>query len=81
MLFQSNLASDYCWIHGSGYIPRKYQPHMKCITNLDGVEYGDEGEEAGVEAMRAGLSAIRTVAGAPPPRRPDNDFDDDFDVI
>ena len=43
-LFQSQLASDYCWIHGSGYIPRKYQPHMKCITNLDGVEYADEGE-------------------------------------
>ena len=40
----SKLASDYCWIHGSGYIPRKYQPHMKCITNLDGVEYADEGE-------------------------------------
>ena len=38
------MASDYCWIHGSGYIPRKYQMHMKCITNLDGVEYADESE-------------------------------------
>ena len=45
-MFQSQLASDYCWIHGSGYIPRKFQPHMKCITNLDGVEYGDETSES-----------------------------------
>ena len=44
-LFQSQLASDYCWIHGSGYIPRKYQAHMKCITNLDGVDYGESGED------------------------------------
>ena len=57
---------------------------FRAALDAVGAEYGDEGdegEEAGVEAMRAGLSAIRTVAGAPPPRRPDDDFDDDFDVI
>jgi len=47
----SQLASDYCWIHGSGYIPRKYQPHMKCITNLDGVEYADEGESPDMDTV------------------------------
>lgn len=28
------MATDYCWIHGSSYIPREYQPHMKCIVDL-----------------------------------------------
>jgi len=55
---------------------------FRAALDAVGAEYGDEDDaEAGVEAMRAGLSAIRTVAGAPPPRRPDDDFDDDFDVI
>merc|ERR1712223_2024683 len=27
----SDLAQDYCWIHGTSYIPPQYQPHMKCI--------------------------------------------------
>ena len=25
----SEMASDYCWIHGSGYMPKQYQQHMK----------------------------------------------------
>jgi hypothetical protein len=25
----SEMASDYCWIHGSSYMPKRYQPHMK----------------------------------------------------
>jgi len=29
----SDLAQDYCWIHGSSYIPPQYQAHMKCITD------------------------------------------------
>lgn len=33
----SDVANDYCWIHGSSYIPPEYQPHMRCITDLDGV--------------------------------------------
>jgi len=28
----SDLAQDYCWIHGSSYIPPQYQAHMKCIV-------------------------------------------------
>jgi len=32
------MATDYCWIHGSSYIPREYQKHMKCIVDLEGVE-------------------------------------------
>ena len=46
LIEQGDLASDYCWIHGSGYIPKKYQMHMKCITNLDGVQYGNEDTES-----------------------------------
>ena len=38
----SDLASDYCWIHGSSYIPPQYQPHMKCIVDLDGIESEDD---------------------------------------
>jgi hypothetical protein len=28
------MATDYCWIHGSSYIPKEYQQHMKCIVEL-----------------------------------------------
>ena len=28
------MATHYCWIHGSSYIPPQYQGHMKCITDL-----------------------------------------------
>jgi len=37
----SNVAQDYCWIHGSSYIKPEYQAHMKCIVDLDGVESAD----------------------------------------
>ena len=29
-------------IHGSSYIPKEYQPHMKCIVDLEGVESADD---------------------------------------
>jgi hypothetical protein len=29
---QSDMAQDYCWIHGSAYIPVKYQVNMKLIN-------------------------------------------------
>merc|ERR1712088_1185082 len=35
-------AQDYCWIHGTSYIPPQYQPHMKCIVELEGVESVDD---------------------------------------
>jgi len=38
----SEMASDYCWIHGSSFIPQEYQAHMKCIVDLDGVESKDD---------------------------------------
>merc|ERR1719293_67705 len=38
----SDLAQDYCWIHGTSYIPPQYQPHMKCIVELEGVESVDD---------------------------------------
>jgi len=28
------MATDYCWIHGSSYIPVEYQAHLKCIVDL-----------------------------------------------
>lgn len=36
------MATDYCWIHGSSYIPKDYQKHMKCIVDLEGVESADD---------------------------------------
>lgn len=36
------MAQDYCWIHGTSYIPPQYQPHMKCIVELEGVESVDD---------------------------------------
>ena len=36
------MATHYCWIHGSSYIPSQYQHHMKCITDLDGVKSADD---------------------------------------
>lgn len=38
----SEMASDYCWIHGSSYIPPEYQQHLKCIVDLDGIESADD---------------------------------------
>jgi len=38
----SDLAQDYCWIHGSSYIPPEYQPHLNCIVDLEGVESADD---------------------------------------
>jgi len=38
----SDLAQDYCWIHGTSFIPPQYQPHMKCIVELEGVESVDD---------------------------------------
>jgi len=31
----SGYAKDYCWVHGSNYIPSQYQEHMKCVVNLE----------------------------------------------
>jgi hypothetical protein len=31
-------AKDFCWIHGSSYIPPEHQQHMKCIADHTGVE-------------------------------------------
>ena len=38
----SEMASDYCWIHGSSYIPPEYQQSMKCIVDQDGIESADD---------------------------------------
>ncbi|XP_040572045.1 innexin inx2 [Lepeophtheirus salmonis] len=37
-----DLASDYCWIHGSSYIKPENQVHMKCIIDLEGVHSQDD---------------------------------------
>jgi len=42
----SDLAQDYCWIHGSSYIPPQYQAHMKCIVD----QYNDATLEKFVSA-------------------------------
>jgi len=38
----SDLAQDYCWIHGSSYIPPQYQAHLRCIVDQDGIESADD---------------------------------------
>eukprot|EP00095_Tigriopus_kingsejongensis_P001485 snap_masked-scaffold124_size330879-processed-gene-1.6 protein:Tk01485 transcript:snap_masked-scaffold124_size330879-processed-gene-1.6-mRNA-1 annotation:"innexin inx2" len=35
-------AKDFCWIHGSSYIPPQYQPHMQCIADMEGVTTKEE---------------------------------------
>jgi len=37
----SDLAQDYCWIHGSSYIPPQYQASLKCIVSQEGVTSRD----------------------------------------
>jgi len=37
-----DLAEGYCWIHGSTYIPKEYQPHLKCIVDQEGMESEDD---------------------------------------
>jgi len=37
-----DLAQDYCWIHGSSYIPGEYQAHFGCIVDQDGLESKDD---------------------------------------
>ena len=32
------FLQGYCWIHGSTYIPKQYQPHLKCIVDQEGME-------------------------------------------
>jgi len=38
----SDVAQDYCWIHGSSYIPVEYQPHLKCIVEQEGILSADD---------------------------------------
>jgi hypothetical protein len=41
LLFQGidgETAKDFCWIHGSSYIPPEFQQHMRCIADLTHVE-------------------------------------------
>ena len=38
----SQVSQDYCWIHGSSYIPAEYQPHLRCIVEQEGVQSADE---------------------------------------
>jgi len=42
----SSLAQDYCWIHGSSYIPAEFQGHMKCIVDQTGVTEENKDEAA-----------------------------------
>jgi len=37
-----DLAEGYCWIHGSTYIPKEYQPHLKCIVDQEGMTNEDD---------------------------------------
>ena len=38
----SDLATDYCWIHGTSYIDKKLQGHFKCIVDMDGIDSEDD---------------------------------------
>jgi len=40
----SEMASDYCWIHGSPHMPAKYYEHTKCAVDKDRTT-PKEGEE------------------------------------
>lgn len=58
----SDLAQDFCWIHGTSYIPPQYQPHLKCIVELEGIESEDDAPDTAyyqwvtfVMAIQAGV--------------------------
>ena len=48
----SDLAQDFCWIHGTSYIPPQYQPHLKCIVELEGVESEDDAPDTAYYQVR-----------------------------
>ena len=37
-----DVAEDYCWIHGSTFIPREYQSHLKCIVEQEYFQDSDD---------------------------------------
>jgi len=44
---QADMAQDYCWIHGSAYIPVKYQAHMKCIVDQSDYTRAEDAPQTG----------------------------------
>lgn len=52
----SEMASDYCWIHGSSYIPPEYQQHLKCIVDLDGVDSADDAPDTSYYQVQCHIS-------------------------
>ena len=57
----SEMASDYCWIHGSSYIPPEYQRHMKCIVDQDGIESADDAPDTSYYQVRNKLNQSRNL--------------------
>lgn len=33
-----SIAKAYCWIHGSSYIRKEFEPHFGCVTTQDGLD-------------------------------------------
>ena len=58
----SDLAQDFCWIHGTSYIPPQYQPHLKCIVELEGVESEDDAPDTAYYQWVTFIMAIQAGA-------------------
>ena len=55
------MAEDYCWIHGSTYIPKEYQAHLKCIVDQ---EYFQNEDDAPDTAYYQWVSFLMVVQAA-----------------
>ena len=72
-----DLAEDYCWIHGSTYIPREYQvlsshhcvrcphvllqPHLKCIVDQEGFTSEDDSPDTAFYQWVTFIMAIQVT--------------------
>jgi len=62
----SDLAQDYCWIHGSSYIPPQYQASLKCIVSQEGVTSRDNAPDTAFYQWVTFMMAAQVVVVGTP---------------
>jgi hypothetical protein len=58
---QLDMAQDYCWIHGSAYIPPQYQAHMKCIVDQSDYDGPEDAPQTGYYQWVTFIFAIQAA--------------------
>ncbi len=64
----TETAKDFCWIHGSSYIPPQYQRHMKCIADLEGVDRKEDAPDTSYYQWVTFMMLIQAGLFMLPPR-------------